>query len=191
MAREQESETTEKKSEQEITVEKAAEAKAVVQKAPWPLITIGIFATIIIIAFITICAVTLLHNRQTTSRNSFGADHMGMNNSDFGSQRGSINRPGGMSGGRGSFMTPAASGVITAINGDTITVAGGGKQVTVKKTTSTVISGSKSDIAVNDTVVVTGTTSDDGSVTATRIMIRNNQNFERPTADDTSAAPGA
>ena len=113
-----------------------------------------------------------------------------MNNSDFGSRRESTDRP-ERSGGRGSFMTPAASGVITAIDGDIITVAGGGKRVTVKKTANTVISGDEGNIAVNDTVIVTGTTSDDGMVTATRIVVRNAQSFGPASRTDTAQTPGA
>ncbi len=191
MAKNQDSEVADKKAE-EVANEKTAEAKVVVQKAPWPLITIGIFVSVIVIALIVLAATILFRDHRTAnSQSTMGMDRMNMNDGDFGSRRGSTSRPGSTSGGRGSFMTPAANGVITAINGDTITVAGGGKQVTVKKTTSTIISGSKSAIAVNDTVIVIGTTESDGSVTATRIMIRNNQDFGRPTANDTSAVPGA
>lgn len=190
MVKEQDTESK-KTVEQDAQTASAPEAKAVTQKTPWPLITIGVFATIIVVALIALAASALLHDRRATDQVTSRSGHMGMNNSDFGSRGGSTNRPDGMSGGRGSFMTPTASGVITAINGDTITVAGGGKQVTVKKTSTTVISGDETAIAVNDTVVVMGTKNSDGSVTATRIMIRNNQTFGRPTADDTSQTPGA
>lgn len=71
----------------------------------------------------------------------------------------------------------AAQGVITAINGDTITVSGGGKQVTVKKTDSTTVSGDETSIAVNDTVAVVGATNSDGTITATRIIVRNESFF--------------
>jgi hypothetical protein len=64
------------------------------------------------------------------------------------------------------------SGVVTAVNGDTITVSGDGKQVTVTKNSSTTIRGTASSVAVNDTVSITGTTTN-GTFTATTITIRN------------------
>ena len=191
MAKNQDSETADKKAEERAN-EKTTEAKVVAQKAPWPLITIGIFVSVIVIALIVLAATIVFRDhRMANSQGIMDMDSMSMNDNDFGPHRGSTNRSGSASRGHGSFMTPAANGVITAINGDTITVAGGGRQVTVKKTTSTSIGGSKSAVAVNDTVIVIGTTESDGSVTATRIMIRNNQNFGHPAADDTSVVPGA
>lgn len=71
-----------------------------------------------------------------------------------------------------------AQGVVTAIDGDVITVSGSGKQVTVKKTSNTVVSGDKNDISINDTVVVFGDTEEDGSVVAKRIVVQNESSIE-------------
>ncbi len=65
------------------------------------------------------------------------------------------------------------TGVVISINGDSFVVAGNGKQVTVNKTASTTFQGTSSDaVAVNDSVTVVGTTTNN-VLSATEITIRN------------------
>lgn len=136
--------------------------------APWPVLTIGIFAAILFVAFIIICwwAIVFAWHAATPSGSraedmpglyGYGGDDRRL---DWGDRRELWN-------------AADASGVVTAVNGDTITVSGRGEQVTVKKTQDTVIRGDKEEVAVNDTVLVYGETEDDGSITAARILIRN------------------
>lgn len=66
------------------------------------------------------------------------------------------------------------SGVVTAVNGDDISVAGNGKTITIKKSSSTTIRGTSTTVSVNDTIFASGTTSDN-VFTATTITIRNIQ----------------
>lgn len=62
-------------------------------------------------------------------------------------------------------------GVVTAVNGDSITVAGGGKTQTIKTNSSTTYANDMKP-AVNDTVVVVGT-KDGDTITATQISVYN------------------
>ena len=134
---------------------------------PWPLITIGVVVTVVVLAIggLWWLKFATLHTSSNRAAPTYGYSDRSQSRNDA---RGSM--PGR---GRGGISRATASGVVTAINGDTITIAGSGKQVTVKKTSDTIISGDESTIAVNDTVLVYGSTADDGTVTATRIMIRN------------------
>lgn len=61
-------------------------------------------------------------------------------------------------------------GVVTAVDGTTLTVAGNGKTVTVKVTDSTTYTGSSKPAAVNDTIIAFGSTSD-GVFTATSVRL--------------------
>jgi len=150
---------------------KQKETNAVAGNPPWPLITIGVFATVVILAMfvvIWLAVAAVVHDKQRDTAVDEPGWHMTRDNGRFGWH------------GRSSvgLGERAAQGVVTAINGDTVTVSGSGKQVTVKKTSSTVISGDKNDIAVNDTVVVFGDKADDGTVTAKRIVVRNEDFIE-------------
>jgi hypothetical protein len=60
-------------------------------------------------------------------------------------------------------------GVVTKVDGSTITIAGGGKTNTLTVSSSTQYSGGSS-AAVNDTVVATGTTNN-GTFTATSVLV--------------------
>jgi hypothetical protein len=62
-------------------------------------------------------------------------------------------------------------GVVTAVNGDSITVAGGGKTQTIKTNSSTTYADDVKPV-VNDTVVVVGT-KDGDTITATQISVYN------------------
>ena len=174
----------------DIVVKDAEPQTATVVRStpPWPLITIGIVATVIILAVMAMgWGFVVSHSQSPAMRTQtlgrYGTEY-GRNGSD-----GSLNygSGGGYRRGRGgSLGNIAASGVVTAINGDTITVSGQGKQVTVKKSSSTTISGDATSVAVNDTVIVLGTTNSDGSVDATRIAIRNGSggNNSSPNSDN-------
>ncbi len=160
-----------KDKEQKEAPEKQTEAKVVTSSPPWPVITIGVFATVVVLAIfvvIWVAVAAVVHNRQSEAVANEPGWHMARDNERFGWH------------GRSSvgLGERAAQGVVTAINGDTVTVSGGGKQTTVKKTTDTIISGDKNDIAVKDTVIIFGTRQDDGSITAKRIVVRNEDPVE-------------
>ena len=142
------------------------------KRPPWPLITLGIFASVVTLALIvtTGLLLSLSHRNATVTDRNGASPFMQQDSSERGFQR----EFGGSRRGSGMQMG-AARGVVTAVSGDTITVSGNGKQVTVKKTDNTIIGGDKSDnLAVNDSVIVMGTTASDGTVTATRIIVQNN-----------------
>lgn len=172
----------------------AQTVKGVKASPPWPLITIGVVATVVVVAVVIGgWAFVVGHERgvATSQTRTLGRYGM-MNGQGNGGQYGGsqyFNRGGFRRG--GALQSSAASGVVTAINGDTITVSGQGKQVTVKKSDSTTISGDETSVAVNDTVVVYGTTNSDGSITATRIVIRNQSTINGSDSNTGDAAPGA
>ena len=157
--------STDKKEQKSQEADSSQQVKAAKSVPPWPLITIGVFVTVLVLAFFTVgwLGFASLH-KQASRTGGYSMQRGDMNTRDhFGSRY----RGGGYA------RSAAASGVVTKIDGDTVTIAGYGKQVTVKKTDSTVVSGDKSDLAVNDSVAVYGTTASDGTVTATRILVRN------------------
>lgn len=85
-------------------------------------------------------------------------------------------RTGGMMGVRSDFdentvSTTRVSGVVTAVDGSTITVAGNGTTRKVIVNDSTVYVGDDKPAAVNDTIMVVGTTSGD-TLTANRVMLQ-------------------
>jgi len=151
---------------------------------PWRLIIIGVTVTIVFIILVAGGLMLLGAQRQQKLINAGfnGSQYMG----PFQRGSGPFRRRGG-----GFQQAAAAQGVITAIDNDTIMVSGQGKQVTVKRTDSTTISGDKTDVAVNDTVVVVGDTGNDGTVTATRIIVRNQATAFGVSSDNTddSSAP--
>lgn len=63
------------------------------------------------------------------------------------------------------------TGVVVAVNSDNIVIAGNGKQTTIKTNSSTTYTNDVKP-AVNDTVVITGTTAD-STTTATEIRVAN------------------
>ena len=164
-------------------VESAQGGVTVVKKrTPWPLITVGIFGTVLLLAAIAMAWLQFVGMHR-------GAVHTGMDQSysQRSQQYGYGGRDYSRGGQRGMAARPAATGVVTAVNGDTVTVSGGGKQVTVKTSSTTRIAGDETDIAVNDTVVVYGTKNDDGSIAATRIMVRNGTTLDDATFDEQDA----
>jgi hypothetical protein len=62
------------------------------------------------------------------------------------------------------------NGVVTAVEGSTLTVAGSGTTVTVKVTDTTTYTGSSKPAAVNDTIIAFGSTTD-GVFTATSVRL--------------------
>lgn len=151
---------------------------------PWPAITISVFAGVVVLALLIAgwVWVSAAVHKVATNREFGETSRMVDRNQDV--------RGDSVPGQRGiwGMMTPAASGVIIKIEGDTLTVAGQGKQVVVKQTDSTIVSGDKSDLAVNDTVIVIGETNDDDTVAATRIVVRNQQ-MERGESQPRRAVP--
>ncbi len=77
-------------------------------------------------------------------------------------------------GGTSAASTPSVIGTVSSVSGSTIGVTNlGGTKVTVTVTATTTITKAlgAADLAVGDTVAVTGTTASDGSVTAINIAI--------------------
>jgi hypothetical protein len=157
--------------------------KVIKTSPPWPLITIGVFGSVVLVAVIIggLMFVRAHHEQELTTRPGM----MGQLDQNGGQQL--FNRGGTRRG--GMMQSAAANGVVTTITGDTITVAGQGKTVTVKKSSTTTIGGDKTDIAVNDSVIVFGTANSDGSVNATRIDVRNEAGTRA--MDDSSDNTGA
>jgi hypothetical protein len=143
----------------------AATAKSVNKPLIISLAIAGFAGVILLIAFaaIVVSGITSNHMR--------GIGRMG-SDGQF-EQRMPAQRRGAFGGGRMQADSDTfVSGVVTAVNGDMITVSGNGKQVTVTKNSSTVIRGTASSVAVNDTVSITGVTTN-GTFTATTITIYN------------------
>ena len=63
------------------------------------------------------------------------------------------------------------NGVVTAIDGNTLTVAGSGKTTKVEVGSATIYNGDATSAAVNDTVGVLGNKNSDGSIAASQITI--------------------
>lgn len=181
MAEKKQMKQEEEKPIEAVETKDAASAKS---SPPWPFITIGIFTTIVLLALMVAGWAALNAALQkSSSRTGIGyesADRRGID------ERRMPDRMFGDGSVHGNMSMIAASGVITAINGDTLTVSGRGEQVTVKKTDETTIGGDKTSLAVNDTVIVIGDTEDDDSVTATRIIVRNESMNWRSFSDSRS-----
>ena len=132
--------------------------------APWPLVTVGVFAVVVMVAFLVVCWWAIAAAMPSGPHASDMPGRFGYGNDDSGFERRER---------RELWNAAEASGVVTKINGDTITISGRGKQLTITRTDDTVVGGDKEEVAVNDTVLVYGDTEDDGSVTASRIVVRN------------------
>ena len=148
------------------TVKAAKQEQAVKSAPPWPLITVGVLASVVTLAVVAMgCFAfsTLRHSDNpmlTMSRiDRDGSSHISIYHD------GAFDTP--------RKASPVTSGVVTSVEGETLTVSGHGKQVTVKRTSDTTVTGDKSDVSVNDTVVVIGSKADDGTLTARHIIVRN------------------
>lgn len=80
---------------------------------------------------------------------------------------------GRMMGGMGTSTNSSTrvSGVVTAVDGNTITVAGNGTTTKLTVSDSTTYGGSTKPAAVNDTIMATGATASDGSFTAATVYL--------------------
>ena len=79
---------------------------------------------------------------------------------------------GRMMGGTGTIdSSTRVAGVITAVDGTTLTVAGDGTTTKVVVNDSTTYAGSSKPAAVNDTIVALGTKASDGTFTATSVRL--------------------
>ncbi len=169
MAEDKQSKKQEKVQEAEVIGTK--EMTNTKSSPPWPIITVGVFITVVLFALLAAgwaWVGSVVHHSAVQENARMGRDAERGYGDDVPGSRESMPYEG-----RRGAMTAAASGVIVKIEGDTVTVAGQGKQVIVKTTEDTVVSGDEDDLAVNDTVIVIGDTEDDDSVTATRIVVRN------------------
>lgn len=151
--------TTERKSGDE-------KAAAVKSKTPWPLVTIGVFATIVVIALVVAGIGAAMAMEWATTTRPDG-DRTMIENRTFGDR---WQRGGGMF---DDTTSDIVRGVVVSIDGNKLTIAGGGERTTVTMTDDTMISGDADDIAVDDSVVVRVSEADDGSLEAVRIIVRN------------------
>lgn len=149
----------------------STENKSVVEQAkgapPWPLITVGVVASVVLFAVGAAAWLGVaMHNGK--DRGFIAIRHGGVH--DWGGFHSPPERE------ELRERRPSADitrGVVTAIDGDLLTVSGGGKQVKVSRTTETAVRGDKEDVAVNDTVLIIGQNADDGTMAAKCIMVQN------------------
>lgn len=166
------------KKERRTKIDGTKEVAAVKSQAPWPYITVGVFITVVLAAIALMgwawMSRALDHVATRPGTSVFGSDErIPSGGRSFGGGEGR-----GFGGMRG-FSSIIASGVVTKIDGGTITIAGRGEQVTVKKTSNTVISGDETSLGVNDTVLVMGESDEDDNLTATRIIVQNDSFMQR------------
>ncbi|MFZ2544784.1 MAG: DUF5666 domain-containing protein [Candidatus Saccharimonadales bacterium] len=164
--------------------------RVITSSTPWPLITVGAVTLIVVLALIaTSWLMIAVHSSNVMSRNDAMFGRTLQQNGD-----GRVfSRGGDNFGGRRGFAEGATKGVITAIDGNTLTVSGNGKQVTVKKTSSTVVGGNNTTLAINDSVIIIGNAGDDGVITATHIMVHNQTSGRSMNEDSNTSinqAPG-
>lgn len=155
----------------EIDAEQAASAKiAPHHRHSWWLIG-GVLAGIAIIALV--CGMTWGMARRASLADIRFDDSMmmGHHRLDDRSGRGSIRGSGGIMGDNLASDSTRVTGVVTAIDGTTLTVAGGGVTKKVTTNDSTSYFGAAQPVKVNDTVMITGTTSGD-TFAAGRIVIQ-------------------
>lgn len=171
MAERKQSATTEK-TQVDKTVDEGE--KSTIRPAPWPMTTVGIFVAIIIAAFVVMCWWAILFALQV-AKPVVSSENDRTGRWALGNER----RESGWNERRSARGAVAVSGVVTAIDGSTVTVSGRGEQVTVRQNDDTVVGGDANELAVNDTVIVFGDTEADGSVTAQRILVRNKGMSER------------
>jgi hypothetical protein len=139
----------------------------------WGWIVGGVVVFFALVGFVS-TGYTAMHGLKkdvvTTARGDYA-----LRGDQFGNDR---NTAGGtMRGGFGDFgmmgddnSDTRVSGVVTAVNGDTLTVAGNGTVVTVKVTDDTTYRGASKPAAVNDTITAIGTKSND-VLTATSVRL--------------------
>jgi hypothetical protein len=154
-------------SKKEVEDAEVREVKHIHATPQWQLVAIGVLGTVLLLALFVagMRIVAGLHHARTVPQMGRMTEPGQRGGSHFDRHEGF--------GGR-THVDGAVAGVITAIDGDTLTIGGGGKQVKVKKTDSTKVGGDKTDVAVNDTVVILGDKDSDGNVSAVRIIVRNN-----------------
>lgn len=154
------------------------QAETAAQRAtPWPAITLGIVGTVFILAAI---ATAWLYFFSLSNEVSYEAQTYSEQRDQYYDDEPYLREYGDRRG------QPVASGVVSEISGDTLTVIGGGDKVSVKQSNATRIVGDESTVAINDTVLIFGSQNDDGSVSATRIVIRNNLLQDEPNLLETS-----
>ena len=132
---------------------------------PWyrqPRLILALAALVVVL----LAAAVVTHHRRQVARWDRPLDgEQGMMTHRFGP--GHEFGSGGMHfGGRGDIQL---QGVVTKVEGDTVTVAGGGKTNTIKVSPNTRYSGG-SNVAVNDTVIVRGPL-DGNTLSATQILV--------------------
>ncbi len=134
---------------------------------------VGFFA---VLGLFSLCftAIHAVTNRLDDSTSTRGFSQMSVDRSGSFSQNGGMMRGQGMMGPRDDFSTDDSTsrvqGVVTAVDGQTITVAGNGTTTKVVVQDSTTYSGDEEPAKVNDTVMAYGT-KDGDTLTATRVFL--------------------
>jgi hypothetical protein len=169
---------TTERTKQEAAPQKAPTTAMTRPKASWPMVTIGIFATIIGLAIIAVAwiMIALASSYVTNSQNTKDSWMLHDDSTDTSES---------------SDTRDMIRGVVTDFEGDFLTVRGDGREVIVLVTDDVTVSGSKRTVAINDTVVMYGSEYDDGTFEAEHIVIRNNPSAgdnggyeQRPSVDE-------
>ena len=132
----------------------------------WGWVVMSAAAFFALLGFVAVgyAAIHNIFNKDDIVRTRGTGDYA-LRDDQVGSGSGTRGLGNGMMGGFGmrddTNTTSRVSGVVTAVDGDTITVAGYGTTTKVKVTSSTTYSGSSEPAAVNDTITAFGSTSDD------------------------------
>ena len=173
--------------EQKKVIEKDAPSAGVQQGAvvaadrsrKWVIaVVIGAVVLYAIIAIVGVWALRMWNERHTAMTDlpqmsqRFDVYHRGMGERTFTSRSSSSD---GLTTTTTTTVYTQTQGVVTKVDGDTITVAGGGKTQTIKTDASTTYSDDTKP-AVNDTVVIVGT-KDSDTITATQVAVYNYQKY--------------
>lgn len=139
-------------------------------QAPWPYITVGVVGIVVLLA---VAAMVWLQffAPETAMRGSSG-DH-------FDGRDYSNRHFDGVNDANIEFF-----GVISENADDSLKVVGGGKKITVYITDDTDVRGDGRKLSIHDTIAVAGIENSDGTVTATHIMVVNDEVFERYDHED-------
>lgn len=133
----------------------------------------GALAAIVLIAGMALAATHLFgtnNNGRFTNRLNGAGGYSMMDGTNMPARR---QRSSSMGNGGITWSGTHIQGTVVSVSGDSFVVAGNGKRVTVNKTSTTTYRTSNTTVAVDDTVLVEGTTGSDGTMTATMIAVYN------------------
>jgi hypothetical protein len=136
------------------------------QATPWPLVTVGVFGTVLLLAAFAMAWLQFIALGTTIMQDETTEYYWDLQQYD-----------------EGGDGLAAATGVITRLDEESATVAGGGQEVVVVITDETRVIGGADGLKVNDTVYVYGAENTDTTITATRIVVDNDGQLAVPMID--------